>query len=231
LPQATLLSASPKSGHQTTAVTGGAWVQVSRLGMPLVNEVVIGLKDKDRFNGSVPSKDTQFASYVTNPTLPALISVVLTGGATVAPSFTRNDLVATFLTGIPGVNQLSTVTPSEMLRLNTGIAAVPRSQQNPLGVVGSVLAAGSVGAATDLAGFPNGRRPNDDVVDVALIAVMGGLCTQPVISAGVSFGGDCKPSNIPLGNDTLKLTDKADQEKVQLLDRFPYLTTPIGGTR
>jgi hypothetical protein len=231
LPQATLLSASPRSGHQTTAVSGGAWVQVSRLGMPLVNEVVIGLKDKDRFNGSVPLKDAQFANYVTNPTLPALISVVLTGGGTAAPTFTRNDLVATFLTGIPGVNQLSTVTPSEMLRLNTGIAAVPLSQQNPLGLVGSVLAAGSVGHAADLAGFPNGRRPHDDVVDVALIAVMGGLCTQPVIDAGVVFGSPCVAAGVPLGNDTLKLTDKADQEKVQLLDRFPYLNTPIGGTR
>ncbi len=231
LPQATMLSASPKSGYQTTANTGGAWVQVSRLGMPLVNELVIGLKDKDRFNGSAPAGDAQFASYVLRPTFPAILSTVLTGNSGLAPTFSRNDLAAIFLTGVPGVNQLSKVTPSEMLRLNTGIAAVPRSQQHPLGVVGSVLTAGSVGKATDLAGYPNGRRPNDDVVDITLIAATGGVCTQPVIDAGVALGGDCTPANVPAGNTTLKFTDKADQEKVILLDRFPYLNTPVGGTK
>jgi Domain of unknown function (DUF4331) len=231
LPQATLLSASPKSGHQTTASAKGAWVQVSRLGMPLVNEVVIGLKDKDRFNGSMPAADGQFADYVTKPTFPALLSTVLTGNSGLAPTFARTDLVSIFLTGIPGVNQLAKVTGSEMLRLNTGIAAVPRSQQNPLGAVGSILGAGSVEKATDLAGFPNGRRPNDDVVDITLIAATGGVCTQPVIDAGLVLGGDCIPANVPAGNTTLKFTDKADQEKVVLLDRFPYLNTPVGGTK
>ncbi|MEY2843968.1 MAG: hypothetical protein RI920_2005, partial [Pseudomonadota bacterium] len=134
-------------------------------------------------------------------------------------------------TGVPGVNQMAKVTASEMLRLNTGIAAVPRSQQNPLGAVGSILGAGAVSKATDLAGFPNGRRPNDDVVDITLIAATGGVCTQPVIDAGLALGGDCIPANVPAGNTTLKLTDKADQEKVILLDRFPYLNTPVGGTK
>jgi hypothetical protein len=231
LPQATLLSASPKSGYQTTASAGGAWVQVSRLGMPLVNEVVIGLKDKDRFNGSVPSADGQFANYVVHPTFPALLSTVLVGDSSLAPTFGRTDLVTIFLTGVPGVNQMAKVTASEMLRLNTGIAAVPRSQQNPLGAVGSILGAGAVSKATDLAGFPNGRRPNDDVVDITLIAATGGVCTQPVIDAGLALGGDCIPANVPAGNTTLKLTDKADQEKVILLDRFPYLNTPVGGTK
>jgi hypothetical protein len=254
LPQASVLSAAPKSGHQTTQSGGGAWVQVSRLGSPLVNEVVIGLKDKDRFNGSIPSKDGQFAAYVTNPTLPALVSAVLaeTGNTTVAaPTFVRNDLVAAFLTGVPGVNKPANVTASEMLRLNTGLKAVPANLQNPLGLVGGVLAQGTVAAAvaaqgdamnpSDLAGFPNGRRPKDDVVDIALIAVMGGLCSQPVIDAGVVLDEvNCKPSNVFLANGdfvdgdgvptVLKLTDKADQEKAIFLSGFPYLNTPNGGT-
>jgi len=246
LPQAPLLSASPRSGHQTTMAGGGAWVQVSRLGNPLVNEVVIGLKDKDRFNGSQPSKDGQFLSYVTNPTLPALVSAVLAGDTSAAPSYTRNDLVTVFLTGIEGVNQLATVTPSEVLRLNTGLKAVPYADQSPLGLVGGIIKAGSVGAAvagqstldsnnkvSDLAGFPNGRRPKDDVVDIALIAAMGGLCSQGATSLGLGsafFGSNCIPDNVPLGNGTLSLTDKADQELVPLLSRFPYMNTPKGGT-
>jgi hypothetical protein len=69
------------------------------------------------------------------------------------------------------------------------------------------------------------------VVDITLIAATGGVCTQPVIDAGLALGGDCIPANVPAGNTTLKLTDKADQEKVILLDRFPYLNTPVGGTK
>jgi len=242
LPQAPLLSASPRSGYQTTQSGGGAWVQVSRLGNPLVNEVVIGLKDKDRFNGSAPARDTQFASYVTRPTLPALVSTVLAGDASAAPTFARTDLVTVFLTGIAGVNQMSTVTPSEMLRLNTGLKAVPHGQQSPLGLVGGIVAAGSVSAAvqgqsastaSDLAGFPNGRRPVDDVVDIALVAAMGGLCSQGATALGLGaafFGDDCVPGNVPLGNNTLSLTDKADQEREEFLARFPYLNTPLGGT-
>mgnify|MGYP003703969873 CR=1 FL=1 len=76
--QARLLDGSPKSGYQTTDKDGGAWVQVSRLGNPLINELVIGLRDKDKFNGSKPKDDLQFATYVTNPTLPALLGLVLT---------------------------------------------------------------------------------------------------------------------------------------------------------
>jgi hypothetical protein len=138
LRQGSLLDPTPKKGHQTTAVSGGAWTQVSRLGMPLVNEVVIGLPDKDRFNGSKPKDDGQFADYVTNPTLPALLEIALGLPITAPTNFPRTDLVTTFLTGIPGVNQPANVVASEELRLNTGIAAVPFAQQNRLGIVGSV---------------------------------------------------------------------------------------------
>lgn len=223
--QARILDPAPKAGHQNTDKAGGAWVQVSRLGMPLVNEVVIGLPDKDRFNGSKPKDDAQFATYVTNPTLPALISTVLGLGAAAPTNLPRNDLVTTFLTGIKGVNQPANVVASEELRLNTSIAAVPFAQQNRLGIVGNILAKG-----TDNAGFPNGRRPKDDVVDISLVAVMGGLCVANGDTDALGFGAACRPSAVPLGATSLKLHDAVDQAAVPLLPGFPYLYTPAGGT-
>ena len=224
LRQARLLNPTPASGYQASEKPGGAWVQVSRLGMPLVNEVVIGLKDKDKFNASSPSGDTQFATYVTNPTLPAILSAVLNLGAAAPTNFPRTDLVTTFLTGIPGVNQPMNVVGSEMLRLNTGIAPVPFAQQNRLGIVGSIRDGG-----TDFAGFPNGRRPKDDVVDISLVAVMGGLCIANGNNNAFGFGATCKPSAVPLGATSLELHDGVDQAVVPLLAGFPYLNTPIPG--
>ena len=93
---------------------GGAWTQVSRLGMPLVNEVVIGLKDKDKFNASKPKDDARFADYVTNPTLPALIQL-LYPSAPAPTNFPRNDLVTAFLTGVPGINQPQNVKASRRI--------------------------------------------------------------------------------------------------------------------
>ncbi|MEO7854438.1 MAG: DUF4331 domain-containing protein, partial [Rubrivivax sp.] len=119
LRQGRLLDPKPKSGLNTNAKGGGAWTQVSRLGMPLVNEVVIGLPDKDRFNSSRPQDDAQFADYVTNPTLPALIEVAFNMPGIAPTNFPRTDLVTTFLTGIAGVNQPKNVVAAEMLRLNT----------------------------------------------------------------------------------------------------------------
>lgn len=137
----------------------GAFTQVSRLGMPLVNEVVIPLKDKDRFNASVPSGDGQFLNYVTKPELPKLIKAVY---GVPAPAEPRTDLVSVFLTGVKGLNQPKAVTPSEQLRLNmnTPVTASP----DRLGVIGG-----------DTQGFPNGRRLADDVVDIALQVVEGEL--------------------------------------------------------
>jgi len=226
LRQARLLDGKPGSGHQTSEKTGGAWVQVSRLGMPLVNEVVIGLKDKDRFNAAKPADDAQFADYVTNPTLPALLEIALAIPGTAPTNFPRTDLVTTFLTGIPGLNQPRSVQAAEMLRLNTAIAPVPFAQQNRLGVVGNLLAGGS-----DNAGFPNGRRPKDDVVDISLVAVMGGLCVANGDTNALGLGAACKPSAVPLGATAFKLHDAVDQATVPLLAGFPYLNTPIGGTR
>src|SRR4029078_6551496 len=95
----------PQPARQPAGIGGGAWTQVSRLGMPLVNEVVIGLPDKDRFNASKPKDDGQFATYVTNPTLPKLVEIALAKPDIAPTNYPRTDLVATFLTGIPGVNQ------------------------------------------------------------------------------------------------------------------------------
>jgi hypothetical protein len=226
LRQGRLLDPKPGSGHQASEKAGGAWVQVSRLGMPLVNEVIIGLKDKDKFNSSKPKDDAQFADYVTNPTLPALLEIALALPNTAPTNFPRNDLVTTFLTGIKGVNQQKTITASEMLRLNTAIPAVPFAQQNRLGIVGNILAGG-----TDNAGFPNGRRPKDDVVDISLVAVMGGLCVANGDTDKLGFGAACKPSAVPLGATSFKLHDAVDQAVVPLLSGFPYLNTPIPGTK
>ncbi len=234
LRQARLLNGRPAAGNDKAELSGGAWTQVSRLGNPLVNEVVIGLPDKDKFNASAPKDDAQFLTYVTNPTLPALLSVVL--GASVAPTnLPRTDLATTFLTGITGVNKPAVnPTPSEMLRLNTAIAPVPFASQNRLGVAGNVLAGGS-----DFAGFPNGRRPKDDVVDIALVAMIGGLCvingdtdalklnSIPGVAGATSA---CRPSSVPLGADAAKIHDAVDQATVPFLSAFPYLNTPNPGS-
>ena len=215
---------------RTPVEYAGEFRQVSRLSNPLVNEVVIGLPDKDRFNVSEPMDDGQFAVYVTSPTLPAILDLLFRDavGATsnIAPSnLPRTDLVTTFLTGFPGVNQLSTVTPSEMIRLNTLIAATPQDSQVNLGVAGG-----------DLAGFPNGRRPGDDVVDIALRVVMGALCHPIAVdlnadgTAGDSGDnlGLCDPADAPVGN--APFTDGAPQNAGQFDNAFPYLTTPVTGS-
>jgi hypothetical protein len=226
LRQARLLNGAPPSGHQTSEKPGGAWVQVSRLSMPLVNEVVVGLKDKDRFNGSKPKDDGQFADYVTHPTFPRLLEIALALPNTAPTNFPRNDLVTTFLTGIKGVNQPKTVTPAEMMRLNTSIAPVPFTLQNRLGIVGNIL-----GGGNDNAGYPNGRRPRDDVVDISLVAMMGGLCIANGDTDKLGFGAACRPSAVPLGNTAFNLHDGVDQAKAEFLPAFPYLATPLPGTR
>ncbi len=242
--QARLLNGKPASGHQASEKAGGAWVQVSRLGNPLVNELVIGLPDKDKFNASRPQDDTQFLSYVTNPTLPALLGLVLTGDAAgIAPTnLPRTDLATVFLTGIAGVNKPTAATPSEVLRLNTAIAPVPFATQNRLGVAGEVLRVGgtaNLGQAVDLAGFPNGRRPKDDVVDIALVAVLGGLCVINGDNNSLGLNGvpgvpsltsACKASSVPLGAGSANIHDAVDQATVPFLDRFPYLNTPNSGS-
>jgi hypothetical protein len=231
--QGTLRNGAPKSGYDAASLNGGAWTQVSRLGMPLVNEVVIGLNDKDKFNASKPKDDAQFATYVTNPTLPKLLEIALATPSISPTNFPRNDLVTTFLTGIKGVNQPVNVVGSEMLRLNTAIPPTPYASQNRLGLLGGLLGP----APQDLAGYPNGRRPNDDVVDISLVAVMGGLCVANGTTDAFKFGAACNPSAVPLGTTVYGLHDGVDQAgpkvKAQgpLLPGFPYIGTPLPGAQ
>ncbi|MEU6193739.1 DUF4331 domain-containing protein [Streptomyces sp. NPDC047061] len=170
----------------------GSYEQVSRLGNPLVNEVVNPQRDKDRFNASSPWNDGQFAKNVTSPELPRLIESVY---GIKAPAEPRNDLVDVFLKGVKGLNQPPNVRPAEMLRLNTSIK--PAAEPKRLGVLDG-----------DNAGFPNGRRLTDDVVDIALQVVEGELVGSK--------------------ND---LGDAVDANDQRFGDSFPYLAEPVAGSR
>ncbi|MES0872550.1 DUF4331 domain-containing protein [Sinimarinibacterium thermocellulolyticum] len=217
LRQARVINPQPQRTDQTAPATntgaaleGGAWTQVSRLGSPLVNEVVIGLPDKDLFNATEPKDDAaRFADYVFNPTLPKLLEILFGSAGVRAPEvYPRSDLIAAFLTGIDGLTKVegSNSVPSEMLRLNLDIPPTPRAEQNDLGVLGG-----------DLAGFPNGRRPIDDVVDIELRAAMGVLLPDEVD---------------PPSRDSrkLKYTDGARPDPNDYLDRFPFLDHPLPGS-
>ncbi|MFJ8601220.1 DUF4331 domain-containing protein [Streptomyces shenzhenensis] len=170
----------------------GYYTQVSRLGNPLVNEVVNPQKDKDKFNASVPWDDAQFLKNVTNPELPKLIEAIY---KIPAPAEPRNDLVDVFLKGVEGLNQPPNVRPAEMLRLNTSIR--PSAHPKRLGVLDG-----------DNAGFPNGRRLTDDVIDVALQVVEGEL--------------------VGAKND---LGDAVDANDKKFEHRFPYVAEPTAGSR
>jgi hypothetical protein len=216
LPKSFLVASNPILGAWTTAslprkrtllgnptyaqptIENLDYVQVSRLASPLVNELVIGLKDKNRFNASNPDEDIfKFADYVTHPTLPALIEALF--GVTAPTQFPRNDLVQVFVTGVPGLTQNGAV--GEMLRLNTTTAPTPLAMQSNLGVLGG-----------DLAGYPNGRRPGDDVVDMSLRVVMGVLLPANVAPAG-----------------QLPFTDGAFVDATFFDNAFPYIRTPLPG--
>ena len=216
----------PVIGGWTTSskvAANGTLHQVSRLGNPLVNELVIGLADKDHFNGSVPFNDLKnFATYVTNPTLPAVIAAFVSG-STAPTNLPRTDLVGVFVTGIGpdvlppnGLNQPKhLVHPGEEMRLNTSIAPVAAAQQSRLGVIGDAAAS----IPMDLAGYPNGRRPGDDVVDISLRVVMGKLCQLNLY---------CTPSDAPSGN--LEYTDGAFVDATHFDSVFPYLRTPVASS-
>jgi hypothetical protein len=202
---------------------GEHWEQVSRLGMPLVNELVIGLPDKDKFNASEPIHDTQFLHYVTNPSLPVLLNDLF-GNAAMIPGTPRDDLVAAFLTGVKGINQPLNVTPGEMLRLNTSTPPTSVASQNDLGVLGG-----------DLAGFPNGRRPYDDVVDITLRVAEGALCgaigncgkqtSDP--NAGLPYTDGARAAGPDAAHEQITGAINAGDTYLAV---FPYLNTPIPGS-
>jgi hypothetical protein len=224
LRQATVLNPQPQSAKSVAsvgavstatgaAVEGGAWNQVSRLGMPLVNELVIGLPDKDRFNASEPKNDGQFADYVTNPSFPVLLQVLFGGAGVKAPNvYPRTDLEATFLTGIKGLNQPAQATPAEELRLNTSTAVTPLASQNDLGVIGG-----------DSSGYPNGRRPVDDVVTITLRVAMGVLLAP-------FDGSAADPDPASDASRQLHYTDGVEPNPVNYLAAFPYLNTALAGS-
>jgi hypothetical protein len=196
-------------------VTSGPFRQVSRLGNPLINEVVIALGDKDRWNALPPADDKQFAHYYANPEVAALLPPLYPGvfpnlAALVKSGKARADLEAILLTGIPsgiipGFQNNTGSVLSDMLRLNTAIP--PSSSPNILGLLGG-----------DLAGFPNGRRVFDDVVTVELRAIAG--LTFALVDP--SFTPDAAASQVTDG-----LTP--DSVKAPFLTSFPYLGVAYSG--
>ncbi len=246
----TIVGVWATSERQATKVFGagsqsstGDWVQVSRLGMPLVNEVVLPLALKDAFNSLPPDQDYKLAtsgsdagnlllSSVLTPELQSLLGALY---GVPNPGKPRNDLLAIFLTGIktgadftlqtPGgpvtvpagtvVNQPKNVTPAEMIRLNVAEPFRP-------GVKGSLCSPkpnyklGLLGG--DVCGFPNGRRLQDDVTEIELLAVAGAAYT-PVTGDPFTFTAGL----IPVLNDGVNANDKPFKAN------FPYLATPHRG--
>jgi len=189
----------------------GPWTQVSRLGNPLFNEVIVPVGDKDRWNAVDPIDDKGFAKYVKQPELAKLLPVLYPGAFPNLAAYKKDraDLQAILLTGIPsgvvnGFQNFTTTKPSDMLRLNV---AVPPTTHNPnsLGLIGG-----------DAAGYPNGRRVFDDVVSIELKAVAG--ATIPLVDPSYTVDG-------AVGAVSSYLTPGADRYQAS----FPYLGTPHDG--
>jgi hypothetical protein len=194
----------------------GAFSQISRLGNPLINEVINPMAVKDRWNASQPADDSAYAKYVLQPELANLIANVLYPAAFpnlsayVASKKPRADLAAILLTGIPsgvvpGFQNYTGPVQADMVRLNV---AVPASKkENPIGLV-----------AGDAAGFPNGRRLGDDVVAIELKAIAG--ATIPLVDK--SF----KPDAV-----AAQLNDGTKQTNLRIRSKFPYMPAPASGFR
>ena len=186
-----------------TTETGGPFVQVSRLGNPLVNEVLIPLGQKDRWNASEPRNDEDFLNRYTNPELAGLVNL-LYPVLPDAPTMNRADLVAVLLTGVPGLN-FTGDRKADLLRLNTAIA--PTAKPNPLGAL-----------AGDFQGFPNGRRLADDVTDIEVRAVACGY--GPILAAALGLC-NLSPNNV--------IGDGVDVNENAFLGTFPYVAAPNRG--
>jgi Domain of unknown function (DUF4331) len=194
------------------AFEAGPWVQVSRLGNPLFNEVIVPMGEKDRWNAVPAWEDALFLEYVQHPELAGLLPVLYPG---VFPHLAglkaaRADLVAILLTGlpagiVPGFQNFTGTTYADQLRLNVAIPPTPSAKTSPLGVVGG-----------DLAGFPNGRRVFDDVVTIELRAIAG--LTYPLVNS--SYTPDAAASAV---------TDGLTSASTSYLGQFPYLDTPQSG--
>ena len=173
-----------------TVTESGEYAQVSRLGSPLVNEVVVPVGLKDAFNNSRPEGDGDFLPLVQDPEVPRLIEALY---GIEAPPTPRNDLVQVFLTGVDGLTNpalnavTETGTPSEMLRLNLSVP--PADDPDRLGVVGG-----------DTAGFPNGRRLTDDVVDIGLQALEGVLLGGEQAALAATLGDGVSSNDLSFGS-------------------------------
>ncbi len=205
----------------------GPWEQVSRLGNPLINEVIIPMGKKDYWNGEEPERDSQFSKYYDHPGLAALLNVLYPGAFpnlaayTAVKSNTRPDLDAVLLTGVPplfpGFQNYTGKTKADMLRLNVAIPPTATASASILGVVGG-----------DNAGFPNGRRVYDDVVSIELKAVAGALLGavvksyKPDAAAGLLFD---------VGGPTAEPAKVSDLTAFGLTfgSSFPYLADPWDG--
>jgi hypothetical protein len=189
----------------------GPFVQVSRLGNPLFNEVIVPMSDKDRWNALQPSADDEFLKYVLHPELAALLPVLYPGVFPNLAAYTkaRGDLVAILLTGIPtgvvpGFQNFTGNKPADLLRLN--LAIPPTATPNTFGILGG-----------DLAGFPNGRRVTDDIIAIELRAIAGAVL--PLVDN--TFTADPAAAI---------LTDGTVDDNQPFLDHFPYLGTPNSGS-
>jgi hypothetical protein len=193
--------------------SNGKWVQVSRLAEPLINEVVIPLRKKDRWNASDPSDDADFASHYTSPELTRLANA-LYPALDNAPESGRGDIAAILLTGVPGLN-FTGPTQADLIRLNTGIApSAPVGAGNRLGVLGG-----------DFAGFPNGRRLEDDVTDIELRALTCGY--GPTVGPLIESFGFCAGNANRSPNN--QLSDGVDVNDRPFSVSFPYLAVPHQG--
>jgi hypothetical protein len=200
----------------------GPWQQVSRLGNPLINEVIIPLGQKDYWNRQPPLHDKQFLSHYANPELANLLPVLYPGQFThlatlnTPPPKNRADLEAVLLTGVPsglisGFTNFTGAVQADMLRLNTSIPPTPFASLKPLGV-----------AAGDLAGYPNGRRVPDDVVTIELEAIAGLL--YPLIDP--TYKLDTVVKNLQVSDG---LTGSSINPVGRPLNVFPYLGVPYDG--
>jgi hypothetical protein len=205
----------------------GPWVQVSRLGNPLINEVLIPLGEKDYWNREDPWKDSQFEHYYTSPELARIVNLLYglppapghTGGALQHVDTTgRTDLKAILLTGVPGLNFTGS-TDADLLRLNTDIK--PGAQGACPGGVASNAAPDRMGALSengDLCGYPNGRRLGDDVIDIDLRAVAQGYGTFLHDHLGLL---NLSPNNL--------VGDGVDANDVPFSSTFPFVASPHQG--
>jgi hypothetical protein len=204
------------------AISSGTFYQVQRMGNPLINELLIGTGHKDRFSMDQPKNDTQFATFFLDPTLARVINAA-TSGAVAVPTPPRLDLLP-LVTYAPPI--AATGTPAgpiaDLLRLNTGVTPTPPTSTsfNRLGLLGG-----------DPAGYPNGRRLVDDVVDISLRAVAGVLAGPPFSSSPLNtrLGDGVNVNDVPLRIDFPYLADAPSGRGRRHVDPGEPFCTPARG--